>query len=478
MLRRLLKDASLYSLSSLLARGFSFITVPIFTRILTPADYGALDLLSYFALLAPLVIGCALDQAVGRYYLDDTLDETERNRVASTGLFYNVIAFAVVATLLWPTAPYLAEHWLDGQVGPGTLRIVFCSLWIYAIFYITTNQLRYMFLARAFTLITMGNIVVSTLAGLAFIVWLDLGVAGVFLGQALGQLLFSVVTIWLARDCYRAVFDLAILRRMLRYGLPLVPGTLAFFVMQYVDRYILNEMRGLAELGIYGMGARIASLVNLFLMGFQGAWWPHVMKSFREPGAAESFRMVFELYLFVTLVILVGLALFGREALLLLTTPEFAQGYAVIPLLVLGAIMSSIANYFTYGIQIAEKNHWRMWLNLAALAACVGLNLLLIPTFGALGAGLANALCALLLAAASLAVSQRYYRVPYRWPAIFIALSLAVVVSHSVIWWKAEVDVQTVLLKIALALATAGALAWLLKVPLRSLPAWRRALAP
>jgi len=473
MLKGLFRDASLYSLSSLLARGFSLITVPIFTRILSPADYGALDLLTYVALLAPLVIGCALDQAVGRYYLDSAVPAVEGRRIASTGLFYNVIAFAVVGVALLPAAEYLANHWLDGQVGAGTVQIVLAFMWIQSIFYIATNQLRYLFRAKAFAVCNIGNTIVSTAASFAFLVWFDLGVAGIFLGQALGQAIFSVVCIYLARDCYLAVFDLSLLRRMLRYSLPLVPGTLAFFLMQYVDRYILNEMRGLADVGIYGMGARIASLVNLFLMGFQGAWWPVVMKSFRDADAPARFRQVFEVYLFMTLTMLVVLSLFGKEVLLALTTPAFAQGFVVVPLLVLGAVMASIAAYFSYGIQIAEMNHLRMFLNLGALVVSVILNVLLIPLLGVLGAALANALCLALLALVSVAVSQRYYRVPYLWPRNLAALLIAILASHSVIAWEVPVSLTAMLLKIVLALAVAVVLARLLKIPLQP-QVWRR----
>lgn len=473
MLRGLLRDASLYSLSSLLARGFSLITVPIFTRILSPADYGALDLLTYVALLAPLVIGCALDQAVGRYYLDSAVPPEEGRRIASTGLFYNVIAFAVVGIALAPAADYLAAVWLDGQVGPGTVQIVLAFMWIQSVFYISTNQLRYLFRAKAFAVCNIGNTILSTAASFAFLVWFDLGVAGVFLGQGLGQLIFSVVSIYLARDCYRTVFDLPLLRRMLRYSLPLVPGTLAFFLMQYVDRYILNEMRGLADVGIYGMGARIASLVNLFLMGFQGAWWPVVMNSFREPDAPARYRQVFEVYLFVTLTILVILSLFGKEVLLVLTTPAFAEGYVVVPLLVLGAVMASIANYFSYGIQIAEKNHLRMVLNLGALMASVALNIVLIPVLGVIGAALANATCLALLAVGSVAVSQRYYTVPYAWSRCLLALLVGILASHAVIFWDAPVSLLTMLFKTMLTLGVALLLAWLLKIPLRP-QIWRR----
>jgi O-antigen/teichoic acid export membrane protein len=473
MFRRLLTEASLYSLSAFLARGFSFITVPVFTRILSPADYGTLDLLSYVALLAPMIVGAALDQAVGRFYLDSSAGEDERRRVASTALFYNVIAFAVFGLLLAPAADVLASGWLAGQVGPGTVQLVLLFMWIQSIFYITNNQLRYMFMARAYALANIGNTVLSTAASFAAIVWFDLGVAGVFIGQSIGQLVFAAASIWLARDAYRAVLDVPLLKRMLAFSLPMVPGVLSFYVMQYVDRYVLNVMRGLAEVGIYGMGARIASLVNLFLMGFQGAWWPHVMKDFREPDAPVRFRKVAEVYLLVTMAIMVLLSLFGHEALLLLTTPEFAEGYVVVPLLVLGAVMASIASYFSYGIQISGMNHYRMWLNLGALGVTVLLNVVLVPRFGAVGAAAANALCFVALAAASMAISQRLYHVPYDWPRMLAGVAIGVVVAHSIMVWAWPGSALMLLVKAVLATLAIGAIAVVLGVPLHPRE-WRR----
>jgi O-antigen/teichoic acid export membrane protein len=410
---------------------------------------------------------------VGRFYLDSESQEAERRRIASSALFFNVIVFAAAGLLMAPAADLLAQRWLAGQVDRETVLLVLAFIWIQSIFYISNNQLRYMFRARAFALSNIGNTIVSTAASFICVAALHLGVAGVFIGQGIGQAIFSIVSIWLARDCYRVVMDLPLLGRMLRYSLPLVPGTLAFYVMQYVDRYILNEVRGLGEVGLYGMGARMASLVNLFLMGFQAAWWPHVLSAFREPEAPAKFRRVSEVYLLVTMAILMMLSLFGHEVLLLLTTPEFAVAYTVVPPLVLGAVMASVASYFSYGIEISRKNHYRMLLNLGALTISVSLNLMLIPQLGVLGAALANAICFLALAMASVALSQRLYHVPYAWRRVSAGLATGIAVSHAVLFWHAQVSVAALLFKGALAAAGIAAVAFALGLPLRP-AAWRR----
>ena len=449
MYKRLVRDASVYSISSVLARGFSLITVPIFTRILSPTDYGALDLLSYFSVLIPLVSGAALDQAVARFYLSSD-DEIEKKRIASTVLFYTIFILLIFLPVARPAASFMANTWLDGQVTDQTVLLVFAFTWTQSVFNIVCNQLKYTFLSKKFAICNIGNIIVSTALSFSFVVFLKLGVFGVFLGQTLGQMLFVVLSFYYARQSYALVFHWHTLRRMLRYSLPLVPGAVAFYAMQYVDRYALNELRGLEDVGIYGIGARLASLVNLFLMGFHSAWNPTVMKHYKDKDGPNRFKMVFSYFLFVTLGILLGLSLFSKEILLLFTTPTFSQGYVVVPLLVLAAILASIGGYFTYGIQIAQKSSYRLILNVSVLFFNIILNVLLIPRMGVIGAALSTMLSFLILAIMGIIISQRLYFVPYEWRNIWAAALLAAAVSNLVIFFDVDVNVYFGLAKAGL----------------------------
>jgi O-antigen/teichoic acid export membrane protein len=465
MYKRLLKDTSLYSISTVLARGFALITVPIYTRILSPADYGVLDLLSYTAAIVVLFMGAALDHAVARFY-QEAESELDKKRIASTVLFYNIFIFAVLIPVVKPVAEVLAHGWLDNQVGPETVVLVFIFIWVNAIFYITNNQLKYCFLAKESALCNIGNVIVSIVLGFVFIVYFRWGVFGLFLGQVIGQGLFSLLALYYGRASYALVFHWATLRRMLVYSLPLVPGTLSFYAMQYVDRYVLNDLKGLHEVGLYGIGARLASLVYLLLQGFQGAWHPIVMKSFKDEDAPARFSVVFNYYLIVMLTIMVGLSLFGKEILSLLTTLAFRQGYVVVPLLVFSAIMASIGGFFTYGIQIAQKSHIRLFLNFSALIINVVLAYIFVPWLGIIGAALSTALSFVFLTAVGLMFSQQLYYVPYKWPSIIIAAVFAVAVSNSILFIDFDITIAGITTKAVVVLVVAFVLARLLDIPL------------
>ncbi len=463
MYKRLLKDASLYSVSSLMARGFSLITLPIYTRLLNPSDYGALDLLSYTAVLIPLVIGMALDQALARFYLD-AKNEEEKKRIASTVLLYTVLVYIIFIPFVGTLSGDLAKSWLSHQVGKGTVMLVFLLIWIHAVFYITNNQLKYLFMSRQYALCNIGNTMLSISMGLLFVVYFRLGVAGIFLGQIIGQSVFGCLSLYYGRKSYSLVFHWKTFKRMLKYSTPLVPGTLAFFLMQYLDRYYINEYKGLEAVGLYGVGARISSLINLFLMGFQGAWNPIVMKTFRDPGASERFERVFTYYLFVVAMILVWLSLFGREILLLLTPKVFSEGYVVVPTLILAAILASVGGYFTYGIQIAEKSSYRLAINLIALVINIGLNIVLIPLMGIIGAALATTISFVFLAFASMILSQKYYYVPYKWVNIFWASLFTLVISNSVTIFDFGVSMPMLVGRFVVGLASVYIVSRILKI--------------
>ncbi len=447
MYKNLLRDASLYSLSSFVARGFSIITVPLFTRVLSPQDYGALDLLSMLCLVTALLVGLALDQAVSRFYMDSE-DDLERKRIASTTLFYSLFVFLALIPAALLLAEWVADVWLEGQVNQRTVLMVFAYIWVHSIFVVTTNQLRYLFQAKKYAFCQIGNVLISTGLSVLLVFYLQWGVIGVFIAQAIGQGTFGLVALFLARSSYALMFHWPTFQRMLRYSLPLVPGTLSFYGMQYLDRVFLNELRTLGEVGIYSIGARLASLVNLFLMGFHAAWAPVIFKTFRDEGATQKFSNVFNHYLFATLMILTTLSLFGEEILLLLTTEQFSPGYVVVPLLVGSAILASIAGYFTFGIQIKEKSSYRLAINIMAVFVNCGLNVLLIPRFGIVGAALATALSYGTLAAVGMAISQRLYFVGYAWRRIWLAGFIAAAVSGGFVYFDLSVSLGLILIKI------------------------------
>jgi O-antigen/teichoic acid export membrane protein len=448
MYRTLLKDTSLYSISTVVARGFSFITVPIFTRILSASDYGALDLLSYAAMFIPLIFGLALDQAIGRFYIG--ADEDNQRRIASTVILYYIVVLFFISLAGMPFAGYLAEYWLDNQVDAKTVVMVFVYMWVLSVYYASNNQLKYMFESKNYALTNVGNTVLSAVLGILFTLILRLGVFGLFLGQSISLAVFSLISLYFGRKTYTFVFDWAHFREMTRYSLPLVPSTIAFFGMQCADRYALKELGSLTDVGIYGVGARLASIIQLFLMGFQGAWYPLMIKNHANPEAKDQFRQVFNHFIFIMSAVLIIISLFGKEILTLLATSRFSSGFIVVPLLIGSSILATIANYFSCGIELRKKTIFKTYMNIAGLILNIILNIVFIRHFGLLGAALATFITLLMMAVAGMTISQRLFYVPYEWGKVVVTLVVAMAVSLTILVYPFPISACSILFRLFL----------------------------
>ena len=87
MLRAFLKDSVLYGAAGILSRGISVLLVPLYTRVLSPGDYGSLDMLLAFGALVNLVVALEVTQAVARFY-PDAATPAEKGSLASTALWF------------------------------------------------------------------------------------------------------------------------------------------------------------------------------------------------------------------------------------------------------------------------------------------------------------------------------------------------------------------------------------------------------
>ena len=243
---------------------------------------------------------------------------------------------------------------------------------------------------------------------------------------------------------------------MLLFSAPLVPSGIAVFVSHYIDRLMINHFLTLGDLGLYGIGFRLSSSVGLVMVGFQGALTPLIYTHYQAPETPRQIAVIFRAFCFFALLLFFGLAIFAKEILWLLTTPEYYSAADVILFLV-PAILVSNMYIFAPGIGIAKKTHLTLWINVCGAILNTGFNYLLIPLFGIQGAGAATLMGYIFVFASNVFFSQRFYPVPHEWKSLGKALLVVFVCIFSGRALNFPL-LPNILLKIALGLALACAL--------------------
>ncbi|GIV96200.1 MAG: hypothetical protein KatS3mg057_0857 [Herpetosiphonaceae bacterium] len=354
MFRQFFKDSVIYGFSSILTRGVILLLLPLYTRVLSPVDYGIIDVILVLTNLINLTIALEISQGLARYF-PEVKSKSERIGYASTALWFTVAVYTLFAALALPSATTLSYWILDSPEYRSIFQISVFAIWSNGIFYLTQNQLRWELKPKLYATTSIISTFVLTGTSVILVLGIDLGVIGVIYGQFAGSITGAALALFFTRESYNLIFDWNKWKQMVRFSLPLVPSSLGVFVSLYIDRIIIKEFMSLRDLGIFGVGYRIASIVSIVMVGFQGALTPLIYTYHHDPRTPQELARIFRYFVAIALLIFVTVSIFTQELLILFTNPEYYAAGSVLPLLTL-AILLSTMYIFAPGLSITKKN--------------------------------------------------------------------------------------------------------------------------
>jgi O-antigen/teichoic acid export membrane protein len=424
-LRRLATTGAAYTAASILSKLIAVALLPLYTRYLTPADYGAAEVLFAAVVAASIVIRLGVIEAVLRFYYKSG---EEPPRVLSTS-FAALFWFATAAALAaLPFAEPISEALRDP--GADLVRISIGGLWVLTLHEYLLTIFRLEERARAFFAVTIANVLAAIALTVALVVGADEGARGLLLGSYASGAVFVLGLIVVHHRRLSLWIDRPLLRRMMRFGLPTMPAELSLYMLNFVDRIIIVRAAGFAEAGLYSLAVKFAQAVNVLVRGFQLAWPPLAYSIRDDDEARRAYALVVTYFVAVCAFVVTGMWLLSRWIVRALAAPEFFASYEAI-----GLISTAVTLYALYMVQVVILGRTgRTELNLpatiAALVANVVLNLILVPPLGIVGAGIALVASYLIVVVTMYGFTQRLFPVPYEWGRLAkVVLASTVLVS-------------------------------------------------
>jgi O-antigen/teichoic acid export membrane protein len=427
MLKAFLRDSVIYAIPSFVSRGLSVFLVPLYTRVLKPSDYGALDMLLVFGNLVSLTVVLEVSQGVARYYSDEK-DSDRKILYASSAFWFTLSCytmFLIFSLVFTPTLSRLVMG-VDGLERIFRLGVLY--LWLNGLFLLAHNQFRWELRSKNYSVVSLVVAFITASVAVTLAYGLKWGLPGILFGMIAGSLLGCIYGFWCLRNTFRFRFKWARLKEMLVFSAPLVPSGIAVFVSLYIDRLMINHYMSLDAVGLYGIGFRLASVVGLVMAGFQGALTPLVYAHYREEQTPRQLATIFRVFLAFALLVFLALSIFAREVLWVMTTPAYYSASQIVIYLVPAALLSNMY-IFAPGIAIAKKTHLFLWINLGGAVLNTFLNWLLIPIFGITGAAFGKLLGYGCIFAAYMFFSQRFYYVPHKWKPLGLLVAMVAVLA-------------------------------------------------
>ncbi|HEV2149929.1 MAG TPA: oligosaccharide flippase family protein [Longimicrobiaceae bacterium] len=412
------KQSAIYGAGIIVGKLASFIMLPVYTRYLTPADYGVLELLSMTIDVIGMIAGMGIGAAVFKFY-SDADDATAKNRVISTAGISTAVLGAVTAALGLLLAPLLTRLVIGEGADPLYLRIFFLTYLFQSCEHVPMMLLRARQQAGRVVTRNVARLVLNLSLSILFVVYFQMGVLGVLLsGLITGAVMAVVLSVYLVREVGLR-FSADRFGAMVRFGSPMVLWTLGSFVLVFSDRFFLNHYVGTAEVGIYSLAYKFAFMLSaLAFSPFDLVWDPHRYEVAKRSDAKEVYARVF-LYMNVAVGLgALGISLFVKDFLGVMSDPAFLPAYRFVPLLLLAQTFSHWVSYVTLGLFVSSNTRALGHIAFLAVVSTLVLNFLLVPRFGIVGATSATVVAYALRFFWTYRSAQRHYPIQYGWGAI------------------------------------------------------------
>lgn len=411
-LQKLSKQTIIYGLGDAATRAAALILLPIYTRILSPQDYGKLAMALLVSTISSLVLEFGLRAAFFRFYFQSDEAAVRRRLTGTTLIFLLVSSTAILLPLVLLAdrimLPLFKEQTLVPLIQVALIGTFFDlgSVVPFAIFRAEQRAAQYagLSLARFF---------INTTLNIIAVVVLGWGVFGVIYAGLLTSAIFFLICLLLTVRSIEWTIDPALLKRLLVFGLPLVPAYLAGWTLTFSDRFYLERYADLSQVGIYAIGYSIAGILNMVMGWFNTAWLPYAYSVAAQPDVRTFYARIFTYALTLFTLMGLGLTVFSREVLYLLTTPSYYGAARVVPFIVVAYLFYEMNYLIAFGLDLTGKTSYYALIVGVGAGVNLVLNFLLIPRFGMMGAAISTSLSYMLLPIIAYAIVRRLYPVPY-----------------------------------------------------------------
>jgi len=424
-LKRLGKHSAIYGLGGLVSRILAVLLLPLYTRYLTPSDYGKVETLVAATTVLTILLRFGISSAFFRFYFDSP-DATHRVTVLRTSFWFTMTmatAGLAAGVLLAPEI----SHLLFGNAHSANLvRAAFVGLWAQMNYEQLTSLFRVEERSVAFVFASLANVLITVGATVVLVVAFDKGPIGVVVGNFLGTLAVYLALLGYRREQLGLQLDRPLLREMNRFGMPLVPSALFLWVTNFADRFILVKLTDTTEVGLYSVGVRIASAMVLLLTAFRTAWPAFAYSIEDDEEAKGAYGFVLTYLVVISSWVAAALALLSPWLVHWLTKPDFSSASRVVGPLAFSTVAFAGYIVISIGVGRARRTQFNWVVTGIAGAANLGLCLALIPFYGMMGAAVATIVSYVIMFVGMAWWSQHVYPVPYQWRRVATAAAVAV----------------------------------------------------
>lgn len=378
---KLAKNTGIMLAGNLSSKLISFLLLPVYTHYLSTAAYGESDMINVYAsILLSLITCCVAD---GMFVFPKKEDEDGKKRYFTSGLAFVLGSFTVVALLL------LA---LDALFKQQQGVLLLDKWWIYLMSFSMFIQLYFQQFALSLektTLYSISGVVLTVLMAVLAIILLPIyGLPGYLLSIVLaniGSALFLLVSCRLYNYISFLQIDRDYLKRLLNYGIPLIPNSVMWWLMNGLNRPLMEVQLGLSAIGIYSVAYKFPTVLSMVFQVISHSMSITVVDEFGKPDFNTFYNRILRILTMSVLTVGAILCVGSKWLIDVFADTEFFPAWQYMPLLTLAVIFQCMGSFIGNIFMAEKKSKYFLYSSLWGAGASILFTLLFIRFWGLLG---------------------------------------------------------------------------------------------
>ena len=380
--KALAKHSANYVAATSANKALAFISIPVYTRLLTVAEYGVMQVFLSTIGIVHVLLTLDAEVAVSRYFFDKK-NEQDFKEFVSTTVKVTLRIWCVMTVIMLLCIPWLAKELSFSYLLTAAIIPVASYQSINSIF---TQIYQPLLQSRKVAIVTSIQVYLAFGLSVVYILLLNHDkYYGYVLGTITAMLLLSVYLINQIKPYYvKSRINKEHVKYILKYCLPYIPYTLSGLILSQFGKIVMNNYGGFEVAGVYSFTANIGALMLIVLSVTDSAWSPYYLRYMTDKDY-KSVEKDYNLIWRVTLICGLGLSLFGKELGIILGKPEYLGCLYILPILVVGYIFYQWSYVYLRGVGFAKRMIWNAVAVLIAGVCNILLNVVLVKQYAEVG---------------------------------------------------------------------------------------------
>lgn len=391
--KSLFKHSRNYLFATIATKALSFISIPVYTRLLTVEDYGIVNVFMSMVGIVAVLLTLSSEVSISRYYYD-AKDEEDFKRFVGTSIRLTSIILLITTTI------FILGLTIISNIVDMPRRLTLCLIPV-ALFNITNSiftqiynpQMQSKKIAIVSSVQSYSAFAISVICILLI---KNEKYYGYIYGNIIAMALLGVYMIRQIKPFYISCFDKTYIPYILKYCLPYIPDALSGIVLAQFSRIFIGNNQGYTLAGSYSLVVNMAMLMVVVIQITNNAWVPYYFRYMNDKdykSIINDFNLIWRL----TLVAAIGLSFFGKEIAEILAKKDFLDLMPLLPLLVSGYVFHQWAYVYLRNVGYSKRMMWNTYSYMISGTALVILNMILVPRYQGYGAAIATLLSYMLL---------------------------------------------------------------------------------